>query len=495
MKRIRDILTLPVRRPWATAAVVLVFLHLVKASLFIGVGQPPLEGDALSYWASGLRVAEGDWMIARGVPEVIRTPGYPVFLGLNRMVFGRYGLVAATCIQQLLVVVVALIAAGMCRRVNGSRLGGLLGLAIGLFCVSQNCIADRLFSETLFNVLLTAAMALLLAWIDRPTLLRAALTGLLLGAATLVRPVSQLAWVPLLAVMAWRAGELKMFRRSAVHAVVLLAVMAATLAPWYVRNYVCCGKAFLVKASGLTMWASCFHGSPDDRLNPAMPFADAPATRKLFETLHDGDSKSHWGVYRRLLESGRSRVEANDCMEAVCWEAVRARPLLFLDSRVRRFLWFWITPNGTFRPRTPQFHMTPPPSEDSSDSAQLPEDYGDQVHWFSESYFHDGSLNWLWHPSVGIYLLAGLVAFTGALVLAIDPARRSQGMALSVMLLYVAAVTAVGAPPEYRYRMVLEPLMVVCAVRVVEPLMLFLAARACPRRLCDALRSDSPLSP
>jgi 4-amino-4-deoxy-L-arabinose transferase-like glycosyltransferase len=192
------------RRTLLTLSVVLVGLLLAKSCLFVAVGQPPLEGDARHYWADGERMASGDWLLARGELETIRTPGYPLFLALFQIAFGHYALIAASIGQQLMVFTTVMLAAWISARISGSWLGGLCGLALGLFCVSQDAVADYMLSDTLFTLLLTLAVAALVAWFERPIAAAAIAVGLLLGLATLVRPIAQLAWGPILLAMAVR---------------------------------------------------------------------------------------------------------------------------------------------------------------------------------------------------------------------------------------------------------------------------------------------------
>ena len=170
-----------------TICACLVFLHLCKTGLFIGVGQPPMSGDSLHYWSIADRMLHGDWLAVAGRPETIRTPGYPVVLVTFQFLFGRYALVAATVFQQIVVLVTALLTAWICFRATGSRLGGLTGLLLPLFCISQNSVATLLLSDTAFGLTVTASVAALMAWVDRPTLLRASIVGVMLGAATLLR--------------------------------------------------------------------------------------------------------------------------------------------------------------------------------------------------------------------------------------------------------------------------------------------------------------------
>jgi len=193
-----------------TLGIVLIGLHLAKACLFAAVGQPPMEGDAGHYWNNADRAASGDWLLARGEVETIRTPGYPWLLALFQFVFGHHALIAITVCQQFMVFTTAMVTAWISARISGGapgtpgRLGGLLGLTLGLFCVSQNAVAAYVLSDTFFALLLTLAVATLVAWFGRPSALAAVAIGLLLGLATLVRPIAQFAWAPVLLAMVFR---------------------------------------------------------------------------------------------------------------------------------------------------------------------------------------------------------------------------------------------------------------------------------------------------
>ena len=226
-----------------------------------------MEGVAAHYWLDGKCIVKGDWLLSKDSIEVIRTPGYPLFVAIFQTVFGSYALVAITLCQQVMVFATALITAGICRRVSGSRWGGILGLILGLVCVSQNGVALYLLSDTLFCLLLTIAVAMLVAWQQRPTALAAAAIGLFFGLATLVRPIAQLAVVPVLAAMV-----LSLSRRGVAAVAPARGMFAghgkAVLAPWYARNYCYTGQCFLTKAGGLVLWQSLFKGSHEDRLNP-----------------------------------------------------------------------------------------------------------------------------------------------------------------------------------------------------------------------------------
>ena len=114
-------------------------------------------------------MAGGDWLMVRGQPEILRTPAYPLFLALLQLGFGRFALATAAVCLQAMVFATAMITAWTCRRLTGSSLGAAIGLGLAACCISQNSTAVRLLSESLFTLLLTSFLALLVVWLDRPS--------------------------------------------------------------------------------------------------------------------------------------------------------------------------------------------------------------------------------------------------------------------------------------------------------------------------------------
>jgi hypothetical protein len=449
----------------------LVLLHVAKASLFIAAGQPPLFEDSAQYWVMADDMRHGDWALAKPVPEVRRTPGYSLFLLPFQALAGSHALAAATVAQELMVVATALVAAWICWLSGGGRLGALIALALALVCVSQNSVAQYLVSDTLLCLLIALMVAAAVAWLNRPTAARAAAVGLLLGAAALVKPSAQLVCVPVAAVMAvqlWRTAgpgvSLVALRRWAVHVVLMAVAMLAVLAPWMLRNEVCCGRPFLVKYLGANLWWSLFKGDVHQRFDPAIPFADTANTKAVLAKLGGVNVHKHYAVFRKLESLGYSHLQIDDLMTGVCLDAIRQHPGLYFVSRCERFAWFWATPSGTYRPRTGVYHS--PWHADPFDPAAEREmwihgSYRGQQVWHADWYFEQGRLNWLWHPHPLVYFFAALAAAAAVVGLSVAPRHRPLGALLGFLLLYFCVVTVLTACPEYRYRMILEPLMVV----------------------------------
>jgi hypothetical protein len=242
------------------------------------------------------------------------------------------------------------------------------------------------------------------------------------------------------------------------------------------------------------MWQSLFKGKIDDPLNPPIPFADTPKTVAVLKQLKGVNLEGHWSVISRLEQLNYSHMEINDLMQAVCVDAIKAHPWKYLVSRARRFAWFWITPNGTCRPNTPEFRLFTPKTVDPSDfQSQYAGSYENQFFWFSDAYFHHGCLNWLWHPSPWSYLLIAVFMFVGLINMVTKPGQRVFAIAFAMLLLYFSVMTVVGGIPEYRYRMILEPIIIASVVPFVMDLIRMIQqvhnqrkeTNSCEDRFCD----------
>ena len=124
--------------------------------------------------------------------------------------------------------------------------------------------------------------------------------------------------------------------------------------------------------------------------------------------------------------------------------------------------WFWITPNGTYRPNTGDFQV---PASDFADPARLPEvdEYAGQAAWKSNWYFTQGR-QFLMAPHPLWYAAAAVITLAAQVFRLRMPMFRGPALFLGLWLTYFSTVTVLAASPEYRYRMILEPAMIVIVV-------------------------------
>jgi hypothetical protein len=166
-------------------------------------------------------------------------------------------------------------------------------------------------------------------------------------------------------------------------------------------------------------------------------------------------------------------------MARVAREAIAAQPLAFARSVAERFAFFWISPWGDRR-----WH---------------------ELDW-SNATGYRGQRTWEVPWVVGlhdrlparpdafrqrVYGWTLLAALLGAALMTRQRALRLPVLAIGLLALYVAAVTALMAIPLYRYRMVLEPLFAVLvasgAIVAVRDLAAWQARARTSRRRAQSL--------
>jgi len=207
-------------------------LALMTAAVALTGTQVMTQGDTASYVTPGLSLLHGHFM-SGGLPEIDRTPGYPLFMMVTGMI--RSNVLAVVLAQIGVSVLSLLLVSRIAGRIFSSQGAGQA--AAWLYAVEPLSIlyTVRLMPETVFVLLLLCVIDRLLAFYASGKLKTVAAAGVLLAAATLVRPVSYymvLAFAVGLAVTATR-GRGYWWRAP----VVLLVCTAPWLAAWQLRNY------------------------------------------------------------------------------------------------------------------------------------------------------------------------------------------------------------------------------------------------------------------
>ncbi len=431
----------------------------VKRGLIFCLGPAAAIGDQVSYWRHGEMVADGNWLLL-GSPEDFRTPLYPMFLGLFQHLLGPYALMGVVIAQHMLLFAAGLLVAYLVCRLTGSRTATLLAYAWLVSCQIRPWFCNTVLTEPLFTLFLIGSLGALIAYHRNPDARWAAAFASLLAITTLVRPVPKLLWIPLLALFflhatPWVARRVPLGRILG-HTAVVVLVLIAVLLPWYVRNWVVLGEPFHTHIPTVNKWQVCFQGGSAARL----PIPDTEPGRRLLGLIGtpEGDVPNrHCTAVLAALESrGLSAAEADDLVTAVCLDAIREHPTRFAWPIVKRFLNFWRVESEGI------------PFYDG------PRSFGDQRLWRVESVadVYDDVLthtpsHWLrWNE------LVAAAAFAGILLMITRPRTRLVGLSLAVVCLYFAGVTSALEVENYRYRMVLEPLMilaVVCGAWALQP--------------------------
>jgi 4-amino-4-deoxy-L-arabinose transferase-like glycosyltransferase len=204
--------------------------------------------DSYFYFLSAKSIAAGHGYSILGHPTAFFPVGWPGFLaGLFSITGPSYAAI------EVLNIVLWAVSGGLVYAL-GRRLGGrAVGLVAGILVAVAPTItiyAMRAPSEALFIPLLLIVCLLLTGRRETPSLRRAAIAGVLLGVAILVRSTAEL--LPLLLPL-WLL--LRRPRRESWRAALVLAVTSGlVLVPWAVRNEVVMHSFALSTNGGYTLW-------------------------------------------------------------------------------------------------------------------------------------------------------------------------------------------------------------------------------------------------
>jgi 4-amino-4-deoxy-L-arabinose transferase-like glycosyltransferase len=254
-------------RRWVVPALFALALGL-RLLLILLLPQQPAS-DGAFYFSRAVGLANGHGYSESGLPTAFWPVGYPALLAATMLLFGPsllgpmlLNLVASAAILGLIL--------WFGRRVAGGELAArFAGLLYALY-PAHIAYTGAVMSETSYTALAMAAFALLVA---RPRDARwLLLSGLLFGAATLVRPQTLLfpggALVALLIVS-------RDFRwRDAAKAVLIVHLaLAAIVLPWSLRNERVLGAFVLVSTNG---GVSLLTGANDEATGDHFEWADGP---------------------------------------------------------------------------------------------------------------------------------------------------------------------------------------------------------------------------
>ncbi len=223
---------------WILAAIAILAFAIRAAPLSRTLGAWAMDNDSARYveLADGLRAGCGfARMLATGCApaEVLRTPGYPLFLAAMPT------LKTSLVMQAIFGALACLIAGLTTAKFWGIRAGATAALILALD-VPSIVNGDRVMSDGIFQGLVTAAICLELIAIGRGESDRAGImlivgAALFSAAAIIVRPIGFT--LPIFAVVvAAIVGSRGNWRRAVAIALVAVAIPSAVLAGWMYRN-------------------------------------------------------------------------------------------------------------------------------------------------------------------------------------------------------------------------------------------------------------------
>lgn len=441
----------------------MVGLEAGKLLVLLLAGPAVLSHDAATYWELGQRIAEGDWWLLH-VPIAYRTPGYPWVLGLCRYMVGDGAWWLLLVLQHVAVGITTWLVLRWVWEETGEVRAVAMTFMLAWLSWGRASYAAVVLSETFFTLCLTAAvwgMRYPSCWTLRGWWwLSTALSG-----ACLLRPVGLVLWLPW-CWQTWKmwqqAGKLPQgvgSRRSGIttREVLLAAVLTSgvgwlPIVAWVMRNGIVTQHWAYTVFLGRELWVGCFGPGWPGPLN----WPDTPTARELMRSLPPEVDRHHnWSVARGLMHAGYSDAQADDLMRQVACAAIARQPGRFAWRAVNRGVLFW---RVKFDPAEAHYLQAEPSSSQASGSAQFPWRITLAV-WLRGLSWH-----WAWERArwlTELAWMAGACWIWRCWRKTPPPQRSNLTNSVSPCLWTIVSLwlfTSLLEYPNYRYRMVLEPL-------------------------------------
>lgn len=440
-----------------SAKVVVVSLCLVEAAkltTFALASPAMLVSDAAGYWLLAEQVARGDvWMAVN--PIACRTPGYPWFVGAMQAIFGTRALAACIAIQYLAVWLTTLITGWWTWRLTRGPWLTATALAICVVSSARAGYASMLMTETLFTLLITLTVMAFSSTERNDSLIPIGIAALLWAAAWLIRPAAA-ALVPAWLVALWLMpiGDQASRRSLAIRKLLVTGtILLLVLGPWMIRNQQLFQRMSLTVFLGRELWVSTF--GPGQPAGAALP--DTAQSQRLQElVLKSGEFdqwNGNWRVSYRLTDAGLNDAEADELMRQVAVQAIVRDPLRAIARAVWRAIDFW----RSVYSRSLAFFDHDPEQTQTGEQQSM---------WSIPACqkLRDAWLNSALESRLLVVELTSLLALVALAAMFLSPDKWRVGAVMSAAILGVGLLTAAIEYPSYRYRMVLEPALIVATL-------------------------------
>ncbi|HEY1806383.1 MAG TPA: hypothetical protein VGG45_18070 [Terracidiphilus sp.] len=247
-------LTSPVASWWdrrllapVIAAAVMRFA-LLAISLVQNGSRVLFQADTVSYLDPGRNLLLHGRFIADGVPDLVRTPGYALFLGLTSLA----GLPFAGAVNAVVSVFTIVLVWRLARALFLDDRVAIAAAWIFVFEPISVAFSSTLLSETLFLVPFLICMERLVTFLRSYDLRLLVTAGLSLAIATYIRPISY--YLPVLIAMGLIAALARVPEiRWKAPAILLLSALP-WLALWQVRNRVETGYSGFSSISDINLY-------------------------------------------------------------------------------------------------------------------------------------------------------------------------------------------------------------------------------------------------
>jgi len=220
----------------STITVILMLICLLAIALRIWrIQTDPILGiDGAGYRLIALNILDGHGFSSASsapyTPTDFRSPLMPLFIAFNYLLFGRSDY-PVMYMQVLLDVLSCLMVFDIGRNLFNAKIGILATFLVATY-ISSIVLTASLYSETLYFFLIVLSTWLLMGY-PQVSLRRMLVVGIVLGLATLTRPLTILYPAFLAPVLFY----LTPIRKQALAKLLILACgVLVTIGPWLIRN-------------------------------------------------------------------------------------------------------------------------------------------------------------------------------------------------------------------------------------------------------------------
>jgi 4-amino-4-deoxy-L-arabinose transferase-like glycosyltransferase len=246
--------------------VILAFVLRLGVVIFIGDWSAP-EGWEYGMIARNMLDGEGysgsAWFIAEG-PTAFMAPGYVFVIYGALSIFGSWGYLVLQVMQCIVGAACAGLTYGVAKRALGQKVALVSALLVA-------CNPTHVYLSVIIHPLaITCAAVLLIVFMlgrvcDHRSFRDSAIMGICYGIALLVEP-SALCLVPV--ILLWpMLSHVRERKRSLLLSLTVIAVAAAVVSPWTVRNYMVFDAFIPIKTPlGYILWVGNHEGATGTQL-------------------------------------------------------------------------------------------------------------------------------------------------------------------------------------------------------------------------------------
>ena len=294
----------------------------------------PLRGDARTYFRESVNFLNGrpyTWN---------RAPGYSMYLAAAQWIAGGQPSVRACQWANVAISVLGVLGVYLCGVVlHGRRLGEI---AAAIVALDPRYVSHVIFpmSENAHTPLTIWSLLVAVWALNRPTIWRGGLTGVVMALAALTRSIG-LYFIPVAALAMLVYGK-RPWRESVLPALAIFAGTAITIAPWTVRNYQVFNRFVLISTDDGTPFLMGNVYSRHDR-----PTIEAEEIKKAFQRITSDDPHRAWTVERNR---GFKQRGIELIIERQFYPKPGNKPT-WIFEKIDKFGWRLLIPGGSFLSR------------------------------------------------------------------------------------------------------------------------------------------------